>query len=472
MAQALNATQMKDSILALINEQNGAELQALTTAIQDGLTNQYIGANVPYIEAIQPALLARGRAIAVESSMTYREAQEIFSREGWKSKYSALERLFSPRDPAFDNIHSIAGLDNFDTALALHGNLADTQRSTRIMEECMMYLQTFVYPLRFTTYSEKLNAGVNPLPITYGPATSSKPDAAAIALGIIKYTATPEASYFKGITNIDSADMWQFPPNCLYQSQIKMREGYSEGTTFAIGFVTGDTMSENCIIKTFTKASDITPIKDYPYDTSNIVMPSGYKIYIRRSDSMAIFVDANNKAVRQLPSSIVMKFPSTNRFNNNICNNVIGNYVGSMMVAPMTVVNITSDANTVNVAAAVFPAARVLGIVALPGNVYISDVDIRQEALAQINNPDNLMALRMCARMAFWRYRAMKPQSKGGSNNMMITNNISNKTRNMTKRQRRSKSKSKSKSKSMSMLKSAKRTFYRTNKRNKTSRRY
>jgi hypothetical protein len=44
--------------------------------------------------------------------------------------------------------------------------------------------------------------------------------------------------------------------------------------------------------------------------------------------------------------------------------------------------------------------------------------------------------------------------------------NITKKTRNMNKRQRRSKSKS------MSMLKSAKRTFYRTNKRNKTSRQY
>ena len=121
---------------------------------------------------------------------------------------------------------------------------------------------------------------------------------------------------------------------------------------------------------------------------------------------------------------------------------------------------------------AVFPAARVLGIVGLPANVYISDIpDIRTQALDQINTPDNLMALRMCARIAFWRYRAMKPQSFGGSNKMMITN-ISNKTRNMTKRQRRSKSKSKSKSKSMSMFKSAKRTFYKMNKRSKTSRRH
>lgn len=469
---ALTAAQMKDSIIALIDEQNGTQLQALTTAIQDA-ANQNIGTNLPYIEAIQPALLARGRAIATESSMTYREAQEIFTRDGYRSKYSVLERLFSPQDIAFDNIHSITGLDRFETTLALHNGPAETQRSTKILVDCMTSLQTFVYPLRFTTYSESTANGINPpLPTTYGPATSSKPDAAAIANGVTRYYATPEASYFRGITSVDNDSMWQFPPNCLYQSQIKMMEGYSEGTTFAVGFATGDNMMENCIIKTFTKVGQVTPMKEYPYDKANISMPTGYKIYIRRSDSMAIFIDANNKAVRQLPKDIIMKFPSTNRLSNDTCNNVIGNYVGSMMAAPMTVVNITSNNNTVNVAAAVFPAARVLGIPGgLPGNLYISDIDIRQEPLNQIYDPDNLMALRMCARIAFWRYRAMKPQSFGGSNKMMITN-ISNKTRNMTKRQRRSKSKSKSKSKSMSMLKSAKRTFYRTNKRNKTSRRY
>lgn len=469
---ALNAVHMKDSIIALFNEAGGAELRALNTAIQDPAVTVNIGANLPLIEAIQPALLVRGRAIAVESSMTYREAQEIFSREGYKAKHPVLERLFSPRDPAFDNIHSTDGLNAFCTRLALHGTPAEIQISTQILENCMSHLQTFVYPLRFTNYTA-IGGRALATPITYGPATSSKPDVAAIAAGVVKYTARPEASYYKGLTAVDNMDMWQFPPNCLYQSQIKMREGYSEGTTFAVGFVTGDMMSENCIIKTFTKAGNITPLKDYPYDTSNLEnMPSGYKIYIRRSDSMAIFVDANGKAVREIPTSIVMKLPTTNRFNNNICNNVIGNYVGSMMVAPMSVVNITSDDNTVDIISAVYPAARVLGVAAaLPAALYISDIDIRGQLLNQINQPDNLMALRMCARIAFWRYRAMKPQSKGGSNNMMITN-ISNKTRNMTKRQRRSKSKSKSKSKSMSMLKSAKRTFYRTNKRNKTSRRY
>ena len=51
-----------------------------------------------------------------------------------------------------------------------------------------------------------------------------------------------------------------------------------------------------------------------------------------------------------------------------------------------------------------------------------------------------------------------------------IKKNIKNKTRNMNKRQRQRQRRSKSKS--MSMLKSAKRAFYRMNKRNKTSRHY
>jgi hypothetical protein len=468
MAQAF-----KNGLRDLLNEAGGTELRALITEIQDPAATANIGTNLPLIEAIQPALLVRGRAIAVESSMTYSEAIDIFSRDGYKAKHPVLERLFSPRDPAFDNLHSSGGITFFEAQLALHGNPAEIQRSTQILENCMSHLQTFVYPLRFTNYTA---IGGPPLAssITYGPATSSKPDATAQGAGVTKYTARPEASYYKGFTAVDNMDMWQFPPNCLYQSQIKMREGYSEGTTFAVGFKTGDIMSENCIVKTFVLANNTgAPSREYPFDTSNIAgMPKGYTIYIRRSDSMAIFVDANGTAVREIPTSIVMKLPTTNRFNNDICNNFIGNYVGSMMAASMSVVNITSNDNTVNVAAAVYPPARVLGIAGgLPGNLYISDIDIRNQALNQINQPENLMALRMCARIAFWRYRVIKPASKGGSNKMMITN-MSNKTRNMTKRQRRSKSKSKSKSKSMSMLKSAKRTFYRTNKRNKTSRRY
>lgn len=469
---ALNAGNTRSSILALLDEAGGAELQGLIADIQDSATNQNIGTNLPLIEAIQPAILARGRAVAVESSATYREAAEIFGREGYRAKHTVLERLFSPRDPAFDNLHSLPGLDFFQAQLALHGDAAQIQRSTQILENCMSHLQTFVYPLKFSIYSSTPIAPGRPnvLPITYGPATSSKPDP-VLAVGVAKYTATPEASYTFGATAVDNKDMWQFPPNCLYQSQIKMLEGYSEGTTFAIGFPTGDIMSENCIVKTFVLAGSTRPTRNYPFDTSNIKVPSGYNIYIRRSDSMAIFVDANGKAVREIPKSVVMKLPTTNRFENDTCNNVIGNYVGSMMAAPMTVVNITSDANTVNIIPAVFPT-RAVGVPGgLPGQVYISDVDIRQEQFAQIYQPDNLMALRMCARIAFWRYRAMKPSSKGGSNKMMITN-MSNKTRNMTKRQRRSKSKSKSKSKSMSMFKSAKRAFYKTNKRNKTSRRY
>ena len=57
------------------------------------------------------------------------------------------------------------------------------------------------------------------------------------------------------------------------------------------------------------------------------------------------------------------------------------------------------------------------------------------------------------------------PAISGGYIKKNIT---SRKNRNMNKRQRQRRSKSKS----MSMLKSAKRTFYRTNKRNKTSRQY
>ena len=291
MAMALTPANMRGSILALLDEAGGGELRGLITDIQDAGTNQNIGANLPFIDAIQPALLARGQDIAVESSMTYRQAEEIFRIEKYQAKYSALERLFSPQDRAFNNLHSLIGLDFFETELAQHATPAEIQRSTKILEDCMSHLQTFVYPLKFTSYSEIARGGPRVLDITYGPATSSKPDDTATGRGVVKYTATPEASYFSGTTAVDNMNMWQFPPNCLYQSQIKMLEGYSEGTTFAIGFATGDKPSENCIVKTFVLASSTRPSRNYPFDTSNMKVPSGYNIYIRRSDSMAIFID-------------------------------------------------------------------------------------------------------------------------------------------------------------------------------------
>jgi len=465
------ANAFRQGIVALLDEAGGNELQGLIADI--GAAGN-IGANIPLIDAIQPAILAKGRAAAVGSAMTYREAKAIFEIHGHDdmSQYAALERLYSPEDPAFDNIVTIPGIDAFQVALARHGDAAQIANSRKIMDQCMSHYQTFIYPLRFTTYTSipTVRGGApNVLPITYGPATSSKPDPAT-AVGVAKYTATPVATNTFGSTDVDNMDMWQFPPNCLYQSQIKILDGYSESRTVTMGFPTGTNRFDNCVIKTFLKGNNRTPIIHYPFDSSNLKMPSGWNILIRRSDSAALFIDQNGNLVKQLPSSIIMKLPTTHRIENNQLNNGIANYVGSMMQTPMTVVNITNTGNRVNVSAAVFPA-RMFGAGALPANVWISDHDIRAQPLNQIYdlNGDNLMALRMCARIALWRYRAIKPQSTGGSNKMMITN-MSNKTRNMNKRQRRSKSKSKSKS--MSMFKSAKRAFYKTNKRNKTSRRY
>ena len=461
---ALSAAHMKDSIVALINENHGAELDTLIAAINNPGNNN-IGPNVNKIRQIMPALLARERLVATEGTMTHAEAKVRFDQNLYKSHYTVLERYFSPIDPVFDNIGTLAGLNAFQQVVEV-----DNDRARQIVEDCMDHIQTFIYPLIFSNYLRQPSGGaaIQPFDATYGPATSSMPHTAATT----KYIATPLVPRGFGVMNVavDNVEMWQYPPNCLYQSQIPMKDGYAEGETFAVGFKTGDILANNCMVKTFVKHGQLAPVKEYPYDDTYLKGAGKYDIYIRRSDSMAIFVEkASGKAVREMPSNIYIKRPTIGRYASDQCNYAIANYVGSMLQAPLTVVQIQPNNTTVEVKAASAAGYGVLNVAAINHN--IAALDLQTIPVANMGAENVLMALRMCARMAFWRYRAVKPSSKGGSNKMMITN-MSNKTRNMNKRQRRSKSKSKSKSKSMSMFKSAKRAFYRTNKRNKTSKKY
>jgi hypothetical protein len=78
-----------------------------------------------------------------------------------------------------------------------------------------------------------------------------------------------------------------------------------------------------------------------------------------------------------------------------------------------------------------------------------------------------------CIKLAIKIKAGIQPQLGGGGNNaqlkMQIPRLYSKKSYNNNRRTK-NKNRNKSKSKSMSMFKSAKRAFYRTNKRNKTSR--
>ena len=258
----------------------------------------------------------------------------------------------------------------------------------------------------------------------------------------------------------------------LPKSQIKMKDGYVVGVNSGAGFVIGDDLRENCIVKNFVKVSDNQPSKDYPFDPNYMDLPKGYKIYIRKSDSMAIFVDNYGRALRELPPNILIKIPKDIRRVSNACNFAIGSYVGSLVSAApnnaITVMSVNPNDNTVQIINPTWASiTRPLQLAAAPAQNNISGVDTLTITRATMNTPENAMLLRMLARIAFWRFRAVKSGSMGGSNKMMITNGRT-KNRNMNKKQRRSKSKSKS----MSMFKSAKRAFYRTNKRNKTSRKY
>ena len=478
---ALNAADTKSSILTLLND--NAELRLLLDGINNSGTYANIGTNLPEIQKIMPDILARGRAVAGAGSLSYAEAEQLYKDPKNKNNPIVVERYLSPQDAAFDDINSIAGLNAF-TALVCDAGAAKADgalvRANQIKEQCMSHLQTFIYPLQFSKYTAVGVGGAFASTLTYGPATSSVPAGVNIT-----YSATPTPSMAR-TTAINYKSMFQYPPNCLYQSQLKMKDGYTEGTTCTLAFAMGGAGSDirgNCWIKTFVKNGAILPEKEFPFDTDNFGVTdtfstfSGlYTIYIRRSDSMVIFVDKKSgnppkRAFKTIPPNIVIKLRNKGRRDADVCNNTIGNYVGSMCAAPpMKVVTIQDDVeNKVAVANALYPL-RTLNLPAQPANYFVGDYDVRT---ININNPltqEDFDTLRFLARVAFWRYRVLKPASYGGSNRMMITNgkNGRTKNRNMNKRQRRSKSKSKS----MSMFKSAKRAFYRTNKRNKTSRQY
>ena len=478
---ALTAANMKTSIITLLDD--NAELRLLLTGINDAPTNTHIGTNLPLIQKIMPDILARGRAVAGAGSLSYAEAEQQYKDPKNKNNPIVVERYLSPQDPAFDNINSIAGLDAFEALVCAAGGAkvgGALASANQIKDECMSHLQTFIYPLKFSYYTA---VGTGPFAntLTYGPATSSVSTNPAT-----KYSATPTPSMVR-TTGINYKSMYQYPPNCLYQSQLKMKDDYTEGTTYALAFAMGGAGSDirgNCLIKTFVKNGEIVPQKEFPFDADNFGVTDSfstfsglYTIYIRRSDSMVIFVDKASgnppkRAFKILPPNIVIKLRNTGRRAADDCNNTIGNYIGSMCAAaaPMKVVTIQDDVeNKVAVANAVYPL-RTLNLPAHPANYFVGDYDVRTINIVNPLTTEDFATLRFLARVAFWRYRVLKPASYGGSNRMMITNgkNGRTKNRNMNKRQRRSKSKSKS----MSMFKSAKRTFYRTNKRNKTSRQY
>jgi hypothetical protein len=473
---ALSAANTKTSILALLDD--NAELLSLLASIT---ASAAVGANLPVIQQIMPTILAKGRAVAGAGSLSYAEAEQQYKEAKNKNNPIVVERYLSPQDAAFDDINSIAGLDAFTALVCNAAAKADGAlvKANQIKEQCMSHLQTFIYPLRISYYTAIGNAAF-PSTLTYGPATSSVSTNPATT-----FSATPTPSMVSRTTSINYKSMFQYPPNCLYQSQLKMKDGYTEGTTYALAFAMGGAGSDitgNCLIKTFVKNGVIAPQKEFPFDTDNFGVTDSfstfsglYMIYIRRSDSMVIFVDKASgnppkRAFKTIPPNIVIKLRNTGRRAADECNNVIGNYVGSMCLNNMKVVTIQDDEeNKVAVVDAVYPT-RTLSLPAQPAAYFVGDYDVRTINIGNPLTPEDLATLRFLARVAFWRYRVLKPASYGGSNRMMITNgkNRRTKNRNMNKKQRRSKSKSKS----MSMFKSAKRAFYRTNKRNKTSRHY
>jgi hypothetical protein len=171
----------------------------------------------------------------------------------------------------------------------------------------------------------------------------------------------------------------------------------------------------------------------FPYDKTKYYLPPGYEMY-ERADGVIIYRNSQNQIEFTFPlgSYMIVQIDSTT-----------GNITAPIIQTPRYVA----------INAAVKAKMEVMAGVALNGPVPYANFDNYQSSLQLVAYMENLRALLTSATWA-----GLRPAPRGGSRTKKLN--------------RRRAAKSKSKSKSMSMFKSAKRAFYKMNKRNKTSRKH
>ena len=176
-----------------------------------------------------------------------------------------------------------------------------------------------------------------------------------------------------------------------------------------------------------------------PYDKTKFFIPDGYDLVEDWSGFIRV-IDIRNKVYVDMPLGAVMMG--------------INAPLNTTSTAARQWINLINPAITTTLAAFFNEANHVAEM--FPGNTPHYAGNMMSDMMGLAMYVFNLRLVGITLRR--------RPPISGGYTKKNIT---SKKTRNMNKRQRQRRSKSKS----MSMFKSAKRAFYRTNKRNKTSRR-
>jgi hypothetical protein len=415
-----------------------------------------------------------------------------------------LVRLFSPSDPVFNSIDNDAGITAFKAALNVDptaGNPADLARAARarnIVRSTNDHLQTAMPEIIFSECNvDGVGAAIPVNTLTYGPATvtTAPGDVTFKVYGLdarnlgLNDGDEKKVKKTPGINPTGQFD--QTPLNCLRLEHLTLLDGStlarSEQASKAFVITGANSFKNTCVCFAFSHPDGSTKF-ECPVDKKFVTLPTGCKIFIRYPDRAVIYTsNSNTRGSVNPPLGFKFKvrisnpaiFKERNAFNTYMgkefrrltgCN-VLNN---PLMLPRVTAIN---DCVGINVAGKTYgflaAAGGINGGTALVTINNGPTVPITIDVMTGVSLDDvaTKNALKTLARIYSWEY--MNRQSQDGvdlfQQHFGGKKNITNKKyRNVNKRQRRSKSKSKS----MSMLKSAKRTFYRTNKRNKTSKKY
>jgi len=245
------------------------------------------------------------------------------------------------------------------------------------------------------------------------------------------FSGTTESYWTKAATFGQLKAHWTTPPNFLHWTDIKLKDGASYN----------DAPRRFQVSRTSTDASSVLVVTCMPGNTSfipfsdsNFMLPTGWRISRRLYDGMIVYTGPDNITQTHFPDGTFYKISGSY------------SYIERPFLTKCAEVALAklSDAAFVNV---------------------------------PLETKHRAAELFCCIKLAIKIQAGIQPQlgggGGGGGNNaqlkMQIPRLYSKKSYNNNRRTK-NKNRNKSKSKSMSMFKSAKRAFYRTNKRNKTSR--
>lgn len=236
---------------------------------------------------------------------------------------------------------------------------------------------------------------------------------------------------------------WTTPPNFLHYTDIKLADGARFNDTpgqFGVARTTTDNSAVLIVTcqpapRGFFSRQRIDPnhTSFIDYDTSNFILPPGWRISRRLYDGMIVYTSTENITQTYFPDGTYHKVSG---------NNIYANRPYLTACAATALAKLDAAVFGTLDQESKFRAAELFCCIKLA-------IQIRDSTMIVLG---------------------------GGGNNAQLKMQVPRLDRLYSKKSyknhRRTKNKNRNKSKSMSMFKSAKRTFYRTNKRNKTSRHY